>query len=82
MVDVTVSYELVECAIAVTWLSVDSDDPAAGSDWEVIDAHHVRLRAERSPHVGDRLYTITIFAKDKQGNLASQKVTVRVPKHK
>jgi hypothetical protein len=82
MVDVTVSYDVVECAIAETWLSVDSDDPDAASDWEVVDAYHVRLRARRSPRAGDRVYTITISVKDTQGNLASQKVTVRVPKHK
>ena len=82
MVDVTVSYDVVECAIAETWLSLDSDDPDAASDWEVVDAHHVRLRANRSPRAGDRVYTITIFVKDTQGNLASQKVTVVVPKHK
>ena len=82
MVDVTVNYDVVECAIAETWLSVDSDDPDAASDWEVIDAHHVRLRAKRSPRAGDRVYTITISVKDTQGNLGSQRVTVRVPKHK
>jgi hypothetical protein len=82
MIDVTVSYDVVECAIAETWLSVDSDDPDAASDWEVVDAHHVRLRAKRSPRAGDRVYTITISVKDTQGNVASRKVTVRVPKHK
>jgi hypothetical protein len=63
-------------------LSVDSDDPDAASDWEVVDAHHVRLRAKRSPRALDRVYTITITAKDMQGNLASEKVTVGVPHHK
>ena len=82
MVDVTVSYDIAECAIGETWLSVDSDDPDAVSDWEVVDPHHVRLRAKRSPRAGDRVYTITIYVKDTQGNLASQKVAVRVPKHK
>jgi hypothetical protein len=82
MVDVTVNYDVVECAIAETWLSVDGDDPDAASDWEVIDAHHVRLRATRSPRAGDRVYTITITVKDTRANLASQKVIVRVSKHK
>jgi hypothetical protein len=48
----------------------------------VVDAHHVRLRAKRSPRAGERVYTITINVKDTQGTLASQKVMVRVPKHK
>jgi HYR domain-containing protein len=82
MVDVTVNYDVVECAIAETWLSVDSNDPDAASDWEVVDTHHVRLRAKRSPRAGDRVYTITISVKDSQGNLASQNAIVRVPKHK
>jgi hypothetical protein len=79
MVDVTVSYDVVECAIAETTLSVSSDNPDVASDWEVVDAHHVRLRAKRSPRAGDRLYTITVAAKDTQGNSSSQNVTVRVP---
>jgi len=82
MVDVTVNYDVVECAISETWLSVDSDDPDSASDWEVVDAHHVRLRSKRSPLAGERVYTITISVKDTQGNIASQKVTARVPKHK
>ena len=80
MVDVAVTYDVVECAIAEMWLSVDSDDPDAASDWEVVDAHHVRLRARRSPRARDRLYTITISVKDTQGNLASQKAAVGVAK--
>ena len=85
MVDVTVSYEATDnFGILETSLSVSSNEPVrgAGSDWEVVDVHHVRLRATRSGRWGDRLYTITITAKDSHGNTSSQDVTVRVPLHR
>lgn len=78
LVDVTVSYEARDnCAILETWLSVSSDE-SPGSAWEIVDAHHVRLRAQRLARGGGRLYTITITAKDVNGNLSNQNVTVRV----
>ena len=83
MVDVTVSFDITNsCALIETELSVKSNEPPdsrAKSDWEVVDAHHVRLRAERSGASGDRLYTITISAKDVYGNVSSRDVTVGVP---
>ena len=86
MVDVTVNYEAADnCAILETSLSVSSNEPAgdgAGSEWEIVDAHHVRLRAVRERRWGERLYTVTITAKDIHGNTSSQDVTVRVPLHK
>lgn len=58
MVDVTVSYQATDnCAMRVTKLSVSSNDPDAGSteaDWEVVDAHRVRLRAKRTARHGAR----------------------------
>ena len=76
VVDVVVNYE-------ATTLSVSSNEPVSvgtGSDWEIVDAHHVRLRAQRSARSGDRIYTITINATDVHGNSSSQVVTVRVPR--
>ena len=83
MVDVTLSYDATDnCAVQDTSLSISSDDPSvlgAGLDWQVVDAHHVRLRAYRRPHWGDRIYKLTLTAKDIHGNVSSQDVTVRVP---
>ena len=82
LVGVTVSYEARDnCAILESWLSVSSDESPGGElDWEIVDAHHVRLRAVRSARLGGRLYTITITAMDIHGNWSSRDVTVRVPK--
>lgn len=81
MVDVTIDYEAADnCAILESWLSVSSNQPgAASSDWEVVDAHHLRLRAARSGRWEERLYTVTITTKDIHGNISTQNVTVRVP---
>lgn len=89
MVDVLISYEATDAVSAVSSsLSVtsneavnDTGDGNTAPDWEVLDAHHVRLRAERSG-VGDgRVYTITITATDAAGNSSTRSLTVRVPKH-
>ncbi len=64
MQDVTVNYD-VGCSSCS--LSVTSNEPINGTgdgdtdpDWEIVDAHHVRLRAERSGNGNGRIYTITI----------------------
>jgi len=68
-------------------LSVTSNEPVFGTsdgdlgpDWEIVDAHHVRLRAERAGSGAGRVYTITITCADSSGNSTSKSLTVYVPK--
>ena len=87
MVDVTVSYNLVDngtpAAGIICTLSVSSDEPVSGgADWEIVDAHQVRLRAERDNGGDGRTYTITVRCSDSAGNTSSQNVVVNVPKGK
>lgn len=88
MVDVTVSYTSSDNSgsSSVCSLSVTSSQPLNGSgdgsteaDWEVIDANHVRLRAERAGNGTDRVYTITVTCVDAAGNSTSASTTVVVP---
>ncbi len=89
MVEVTVSYNVTDnCDVAgvVRALSVTSNEPENGTgdgdaspDWQVLDANHVRLRAERAGSGGGRIYTITITATDTAGGASTAAVTVRVP---
>ena len=87
MITVHVSYDAMDaCTDAISSLSVSSNEPADGlgdgdttPDWEVIDAHTVRLRAERAGGGSGRVYTITVRAIDRNGNTSSQAVEVRVP---
>ena len=89
MVDVTVNYTVTDnCGVVSTSLSVTSNEPIDGQgdgstspDWEVLDAHHVRLRSERSGKGDGRIYSVTITATDTGGNTAAQSVSVRVPKN-
>jgi hypothetical protein len=90
MKTVTVNYSVGDnctpAASVVSSLSVTSNQPVNGPgdgnttpDWEVINAHQVKLRAERAGGSGDRIYTITIRAQDAAGNVATKTVSVRVP---
>ena len=87
MVDVMVSYNASDnCGSVSCSLSVTSNEPVNGTgdgdtapDWEIVDAHHVRLRAERAGSGNGRIYTITIACTDSSGNTASESVTVTVP---
>jgi hypothetical protein len=67
-------------------LSVTSNEPISGigpgdktPDWEIVDTHHVRLRAERAKTGNGRLYTVTTTCSDLTGNTTSQPVQVSVP---
>lgn len=91
MVDVTVSYDVTDgCSrtnAVTTTLSVTSNEPVGSNeqgdvngDWEVVNDHLVRLRAERLGAGTGRIYTITITATDGDGNSSTATVTVTVPR--
>jgi len=49
-------------------------------DWEVVDAHHLRLRAERSAPANRRIFTVSITAIDSANqSSAPQVMTLTVP---
>lgn len=88
MVDVTVSYTSTDNSGAanVCSISVASSEPTNGSgdgnteaDWEILDNHTIRLRAERAGNGTDRIYTVTVTCVDPSGNATSQSVQVTVP---
>jgi endo-1,4-beta-xylanase len=90
MVDVELSYTIADNCDAnlVPVITISSNQPQNGPgdgntpvDWEVVDAHHVRLRAERSPHdPGTRIYTILLTVTDSSGGSSSSSVKVIVPR--
>ena len=87
MVDVVVDYETWDaCGAVRNELQVvcneNPDTLGAGNaspDIEIIDAHHVRLRAERSGGGNGRIYTINTTCTDASGNVAQKSVIVTVP---
>jgi len=90
MVNLRLTVELKDFCDDATWkiVSVTSNQPVNGSgdgdtspDWEIVDNHHLKLRAERSGNGGARIYTINLQAEDSAGNKSAPKlVTVTVPK--
>src|SRR4051812_40542268 len=85
MTPVAVSYGITggcgtgTCAIT----SIPSNEPIDGlgdgdtsPDWQIVDAHHVTLRAERSGTGTGRVYTITITCTDGGGHTTTKSVVV------
>lgn len=89
MRDVTLSYAVTDnCGAPQCTLSVWSNEPLNGTgdggtspDWEIVDATHVRLRAERAGNGGGRVYTITATCVDGFGKRTSRSTQVSVPHH-
>lgn len=79
-------------ACSASWkiIGVESNEPENGlgdgdayPDWAILSDHTLNLRAERSGTGTGRIYTITIQAEDRSGNLSEPStVTVTVPKSK
>jgi len=71
MRDVTINYTAFDNCEVTSELSVSSSDPINGGsdgdqspDWEIVDAHHVKLRAEKANNGQARYYTINIHVTD------------------
>jgi len=71
----------IACAITVV-----SDEPVSGTgngdqspDWDIMNDHHIKLRAERDGNGDGRVYTVKVTCTDAHGNTASGTRTVLVP---
>jgi hypothetical protein len=93
MVPVTINYTAADkCGPVTTSLTVTSDEPVlaplreqglaglTSPDWEIVDAHHVLLRAERSSMGDGRVYTIRILGRDAAGGTTAEELIVTVPR--
>jgi len=88
--DVTLNYQATDDCGGTEGLTyavnISSNEPINGTgdgdtspDWMVIDAHHIKLRAERGNGKDARVYTITVTVTDAWGNqTTSQVAEVRV----
>jgi len=87
MVDVAIAYTTTDnCGIPVCSLSATSNEPDDGAgdghttgDIEIVDAHHLRLRAERAGGGTGRQYTVTLACSDSGGGSSTAQTTVLVP---
>lgn len=87
MRDVTVNYTSTDnCGVVSCVMTVTSNEPDNGTgdgnttdDWELVDGHHVKLRAERAGNGSCRIYTIKITCTDQHGNSSDSSTHVIVP---
>ena len=86
-VNVSVAYTIEDnCGPVAVKLTVSSNEPENGTadgdtapDWEIVNEHAVRLRAERAGSGTGRIYTITITATDSANQSSTATVPVTVP---
>ena len=75
------TYPVASASSSVTYVYINgTGDGNTAPDWQVVDAHHVRLRAERAENGPGRIYTITATCTDRSGNTAQKNAAVSVPK--
>ena len=88
LIDVAAPYTVTDASgTASCGITVTSNEPINGLgdgntnvDWLVLDAHHLRLRAERSGLGSGRTYTVTLTCGDASGNTSVAVATVSVGK--
>jgi hypothetical protein len=87
MRDVTINYSATDSCSGVNCqiTNIASNEPIEGTgdgdtspDWEFVDEHHVRLRAESGGGSVGRTYTITVTCTDSAGNSTTKTVEVHV----
>jgi uncharacterized repeat protein (TIGR01451 family) len=85
--DVTINYTATDSCGGVNCqiTNITSNEPVEGTgdgdtspDWEFVDEHHVRLRAESAGGSAGRIYTITVTCTDAAGNSTTKTVEVHV----
>ena len=89
MNNVIVNYNSTDnCSAVTTTLSISSNEPLNGTgdgdtspDWEIVNNHLVKLRAERAGTGNGRIYTITITSIDGCNNASTKVLTVVVNKN-
>jgi len=87
LIDVMLSYTVTaeagepSCDVTVSGneLIVGSGTQHSTADWEIVDSHHVRLRAARMGGDSGRVYTITVSCVDGTGQTVSGSTQVTVP---
>src|SRR5262249_6520079 len=68
MKTVKVGYEVADnCPGTTCSLAVTCDEGSEGSDWHVVDAHTVMVRADRDGNGSGRTYSIAVTCKDSGG---------------
>ena len=88
MRDVIVNYQVIDNCVSSpnTTISITSNEPVNGTgdgatspDWEIVNNHHVKLRAERAGNRNGRIYTISITVNDGCNPTVTASTQVIVP---
>ncbi|MEO5946404.1 MAG: DUF4394 domain-containing protein [Chitinophagaceae bacterium] len=78
MKDVTIKYSVSDCSAVTNVLTVSDNEGSDPNDVQVLDDHHLKLRAERNGTGDGRIYTVFITSTDASGNSSTSTTTVVV----
>ena len=84
--DITINYDVADnCTTPTVSVTVSSNESVNGTgdgdtdpDWIIVDAHHVKVRSERSATGDGRIYTIAVTVSDGCNASVTQSKTVIV----
>ena len=82
MTAATIAYETSgSCDTTACTLTVTNNETTpSNDDVEIVDAHHIRVRAERLGSGSGRKYTITITCRNAEGHSTQEVLNLTVPK--
>ncbi len=78
--DITINYDALDnCGVASLALSVTDNAGNTVLNWDVVNAHRLRLHADQLLAICGKTFTVTVTCTDLSGNTATKSITFTMP---